>query len=197
MSTEVPTGATPAGFSAHCMDRTLTAEIQASQKIIQEAGTIIRCNFDVYNAEGVQNTLLPAIKETIAELEKDEDGFFMMYEEAYIDKHSEKNDMFNTFAAVVRFNQAIATVMEYAFYHPNTMVIITADHETGGITEDESGKFIYTTESHTQEQVPVFAFGKDAAVFNGAEIENTQIPKTIAKLWGVADFGDPTQPPAL
>lgn len=197
MSTEVNTGATPSGFSAHVMARSDSVGIQASQEVIKQAGTIIRCNFDVYNGEGVQTQLLPAIDETFSALTADEDGFFMMYEEAYIDKHSEKNDLLNTFAAVIRFNRAISYVMEYAYYHPNTFVLITADHETGGITPDDTGTFQYTTESHTTSDVPIFAFGKGAEVFDGANTENTQIPKTIAKIWGVADFGDPTQPPAL
>ena len=43
----------------------------------------------------------------------------------------------------------------------------------------------------------MFAYGQGSEVFDGVTVENTQIPKTIAKLWGVEDFGDPATQPAL
>ena len=122
----------------------------------------------------------------------------MMYEEAYIDKHCHDNDAKDAYLAMVRFNQAIALFMEYAFYNPETMVIITADHETGGLHLDENGEFKYTSEDHTSTDVPVFAYGAHAEVFNGKTVENVQISKTIAALFGVKIEGtDPEKYPAL
>jgi alkaline phosphatase len=86
-------------------------------------------------------TLRAAITRTLTALSQDADGFFMMYEEAHIDKHCHNNDAKNAYLAMVRFNQAIALFMEYAFYHPETMVIITADHETGGLQIAANGEF--------------------------------------------------------
>ena len=191
MSTEVPTGATPAAFSAHADNRNDTADIRASQKLLEEQGTIIRCDYNYYDSQ-VATYVEGAVLETLAQLEQDPDGFCMMYEEAHIDKHSHSNDLNGTFMALVRFNQVIGTVMEYAFYHPDTFVLITADHETGDL---HSGAF--HRDSHSGADVPVFAFGEGSAVFDSVTVENTQIPKTIAKLWGVADFGDPYGAPAL
>ena len=191
MSTEVATGATPAAFSAHTDNRKNTADIQTSQKLLEDRGTIIRCNYDFYDNR-VGTEVEGAVLETIAQLEQDPDGFFMMYEEAHIDKHSHSNDLTSTFMALVRFNQVIGTVMEYAFYHPDTFVLITADHETGDL---QNGTF--HSDSHTGVDVPVFAFGQGSEYFDAATVENTRIPKTIAKLWGVTDFGDPYGAPAL
>ena len=115
----------------------------------------------------------------------------MMYEEAYIDKHCAKALLPEAFSTIVRFNRVIAIVMEYAFYHPNTFVLITADHETGGLTEKD-GKFANVTLDHTSADVPIFVYGMGAEIFNGQSIENIQIPMTIASLWGVEDFGDQT-----
>ena len=114
----------------------------------------------------------------------------MMYEEAHIDKYADsvyidEADPLGVFSCVVRFNQAIGTVMEYAFYNPDTFVLITADHETGGLTDD----FEFTTTNHTSADVPVFAYGQGADIFDGFCDENTEIPKAIAKMWGVNDFG--------
>ena len=79
------------------------------------------------------------------------------------------------------------------------MIIITADHETGGLQIDENGEFKYTSDGdHTSANVPVFAYGAYGDVFNNKTIENTQIPKTIAALFGIGIEGtDPENCPAL
>lgn len=197
MSTEVRTGATPSAFSAHADNRNDSADILESQKAVEDAGTIIRCDYDVYTNEEVPAQVEGAMLETLAKLEENDKGFFMMYEEAYIDKHSHINDVNFAFLAVLRFNQVIGTVMEYAFYHPNTFVLITADHETGMLKPGPGGMMAFNSDSHTGTDVPVFAFGQGSELFNDQTVENVQIPKTIAKFWGVADFGDPSVFPAL
>ena len=183
MSTEVQSGATPAGFSAHADDRDDTADILASQKTLQDTyGTLIEADHDLYTAYGVY-TLEQRIASTLNRLNQNEKGFFMMYEEAYIDKHSHDLKVEDTARAVLRFNQAIACFMEFAFYHPDTFILITADHETGGLyVMDE--QFKYNSGGHTGRDVPVYAYGWGAEVFDGATVENVQIPKTIVSLWG-------------
>ena len=189
MSTESETGATPAGFSAHVLNRDDSEGIAASQEILKnEYGTKIKCGYNVYDSVGVDQ-MRTDIRKTLTELSSDDDGFFLMFEEAYIDKHCESNNLSKTFCALIRFNQAIGVFMEYAFYHPDTLVLITADHETGGLTKDLSGAYVYSTTKHTESNVPVFAYGMNAGVFNNRVIENTQIPKTLAHIMGKEDFG--------
>ncbi len=189
MSTEVQSGATPGGFSAHANDRDDTDDILASQKVLQgKYGTIIDGDHDVYTAYGVYQ-LEQRIAANLATLSEDEDGFFMMYEEAYIDKHSHDMKLENTARAVLRFNQAIATFMEFAFYNPDTFVLITADHETGGLYM-MGDKFKYNSGGHTSRDVPIYAYGMGAEVFADQTIENVQIPKTIVSLWGQALAAD-------
>ena len=198
MSTEKQTGATPSAFSAHAYHRSNTTNIQKAQDaLVEKYGTIIDCGYDVYTDEKIAN-LRAAITRTLAELSQEEDGFFMMYEEAYIDKHCSDLDVEDAYKAMVRFNQAIALFMEYAFYNPETMVIITADHETGGLYLDENGDFQFVSEDHTSANVPLFAYGAHADVFDGKTIENVQIPKTIAAMFGVEIEGtDPENYPSL
>lgn len=190
MSTENRTGATPATFSAHADSRSNNETILESQaKAMQEYGTVIDCGYDYYNTrymKVIENHIL----DTVSKLEANENGFFLMYEEAHIDKHCHDNDLESTFEAVVRFNQAIARFMEYAFYNPNTFILITADHETGGLYPDENSALQYTTENHTSDDVPIFAYGDGAELFDGVEIENIQIAHTIASLMGEDNFGD-------
>jgi alkaline phosphatase len=196
MSTEVQTGATPAAFSAHADGRDMSDMIKKSQKELQSAyGTIIDCGYDTYTTSGVLS-IENKVRSNLKTMGQNENGFFMMYEEAYTDKHNHDNNMDMSFKALVRFNQVIATVMEYAFYNPNTFVIITADHETGGLTM-KNGTYIYTSTDHTSKDVPVFAYGYRAELFGGKTIENVQIPQTIASFMGVDDFGDQTQYKAL
>ncbi len=184
MSTETQTGATPASFSAHAEDRNSSSAIRESQTSLQtQLGLVLKCGFTT------PKVIDSYISETISKIEN-ENGFFLMYEEAFIDKKCHNNDLDGTFEAVVRFNQAIGFVMEYAFYNPDTFVLITADHETGGLAPDENGVLTYSTGEHTSADVPVFAYGYGAELFDGQTVENIQIPMTIASFMDVYDFGD-------
>ncbi len=188
MSTESMTGATPAAFSAHADDRDATAEITASQQELKN--TLLKTVTDTYNNRTHTNLIANALKE----LSADEDGFFIMYEEAHIDKNCHNNDLDATYKTVLRFNQAIGQFMEFAFYHPDTFLLITADHETGALLPNANGDLKYNSEDHSNADVPVFAFGEGADIFNGLTVENVQIPKTIAKMWGIDSFGDTNSP---
>ena len=136
-------------------------------------------------------TIEKHITDTLDKVSKDEDGFFLMYEEAHIDKHCHDNDLDQAYLAVIRFNQAIARFMEYAFYNPDTMVIVTADHETGEL-HPEGDSLVYNLDDHSAADVPVFAWGMGAEYFGGQTVENIDIPKYIAKQMGVSSFGDPS-----
>ena len=189
LSTDATCGATPSTFSAHADDRSFYEDITASQAQLQEKyGTIIDCDYDTFNKWGV-GIICDKVTNALNTMAKNPNGCFLMYEEAYVDMNSHKNDMENTFNALIRFNRVIGAVMEYAYYHPNTFVLITADHETGGITL-ENGKYVYTTTEHTGANVPVFVHGYGGEVFNGKTVENVQIAQTFASFWGVKNFGD-------
>lgn len=192
MSTETKTGATPSSFSSHTGNRDNTADILADQLLLMtKNGTVIDCGYDYYNARYMK-VIENHITDTLGKVSADTDGFFLMYEEAHIDKKSHNNDMENTFLALIRFNQAIARFMEFAFYHPNTAVIITADHETGGLTLNENGNLVYTTEDHTAANVPVFAWGEGLESLNEKTVENIELAKLYASLMGEDSFGDPS-----
>lgn len=113
-----------------------------------------------------------------------------MYEEAHIDKMSHNNALDDTFSCVVRFNQAIGLFMEHAFYHPDTFLLITADHETGGLNFHATGGMSFSSTGHTPADVPIFAYGQGTEVFADYNEENNTVPMVIAELWGVPDFGD-------
>ena len=184
MSTEVQTGATPGGFSAHTESRDNSQEIIDDQaKLSEEYGTVIQCGMaDNLKFEAV-------ISSTLNKLGEDEDGFFLMYEEAYIDKNSHDNNLSKMVACVGRFNQAIGVFMEYAFYHPETLVIITADHETGSLALGDDGVYWFHSTGHSSADVPIFAYGQGTEVFAEYNEENNEVPKVIANMWGGENFG--------
>lgn len=190
MSTETKTGATPASFSAHADSRNSTAEIIMKQAEARDLyGTVIDCGFNYYTDRYVVE-IEKKINTMLSTLSANEKGFFLMYEEAHIDKHCHLNDMDMTYQSVIRFNQAIAVFMEYAFYNPETFILITADHETGDLFPNSEGVLEFHDTNHTANNVPVFAYGDGAELFNGQKVENIQIAHTIAHFMGVDDFGD-------
>ena len=191
MSTEAKTGATPASFSAHADARYDSAEIILSQvEARYYYGTVIDCGYTNAFSDRYITSIETHITDMLTNLEKNENGFFLMYQEAHIDKYSHNNDLDNMYNAIVRFNQAIARFMEYAFYNPDTFILITADHETGDLYPNESGVLEYHHDDHTAKNVLIFAYGDGAELFDGMTVENIQIAHTIASFMGEDNFGD-------
>lgn len=184
MSTDAQTGATPSGFSAHANDRDDSDDIlKCQQKLMLDHGTIFRCGLSS------TKTCEATVSEVLSELDQSE-KFFLMYEEGYIDKNCHSQSASGAFECMIRFNQAIGLFMEYAFYHPDTLVLITADHETGGLYFTEDGNPVVPYDDHTSANVPIFAYGQGAEVFADFDGENNLVPQYIAKMWGMETFGD-------
>ena len=186
MSTDKQSGATPAGFSAHADSRNSSTDIIKTQgKLMVDHGTLFKCGL------GSTRSCEAAVNEVLAALDQREQ-FFVMYEEGYIDKNCHNQDIAGAFECMVRFNQVIGLFMEYAFYNPDTLVLITADHETGDLYFDENGTPVCPYDDHTSANVPFFAYGQGAEVFDGFDGENNLIPQYIAAMWGIESFGDGT-----
>ena len=91
---------------------------------------------------------------------ENENGFFLMVEGAYIDKYSHSNDIVNALAETRSLFDAIAVGYAYVEENSSTTVIVTADHETGGLklatTKSEVQNSLYVSENHTSTSVPVY-----------------------------------------
>lgn len=87
------------------------------------------------------------------------------------------------------FDKAVGRVLDFAQKEGHTLVIITADHETGGVTivdgdrEAHLVKLNFSTKDHTAVMVPVYAFGPGAERFSGI-YENTEIFQKILTSFG-------------
>ena len=118
-------------------------------------------------------------------LSADEDGFFLMVEGACIDKNSHDNDFEGATLCTEEFDKAVKAALQFAEEDGETLVVVTADHETGGIKLDQkTGEYYYTSDSHTNVDVPVFVSATDAGFKSGDKIKNRQIPVQIARVMG-------------
>ena len=99
-----------------------------------------------------------------------------MVEGAHIDKRSHDKDADEARIAVLEFDKAISAVLDFAEENGNTLVIITADHETGSVTLQDDGTYKWTTGSHSAANVPVLVYGCDSFIENGEVVDNKDIP---------------------
>ncbi|MGM0551022.1 MAG: alkaline phosphatase [Bacteroidota bacterium] len=114
-------------------------------------------------------------------------GFFLMVEGSQIDWGGHDNDIDYITSEVIDFSNAVEKALAFAKKNKETLVIVTADHETGGLGlngGDEQAHTVdagYTTDYHTGVMVPVFAFGPGAEEFMGI-YDNTDVFKKMKKL---------------
>jgi len=132
-------------------------------------------------------SLAELTEKAIEILSQDDDGFFLMVEGSQIDWMGHRNDGTNLVAEVVDFDNAIGTGLDFAEENGETLVIITADHETGGfalldgsVKNQTVDKTEFATKEHTASMVPLFATGPGSEVFGGI-IDNTDIGKAIIR----------------
>ncbi len=142
---------------------------------------------EMKNCTGKKDT--PSIeqmtKKAIDLLDDNENGFFLMVEGACIDKFSHKNNLEGATMNLVEFDKAVGYAMDYAAKDGDTLVVVTADHETGGIKYNGvTGEYYYTSKGHTTADVPLYVSAKDAGFTDGAIVENRQISVQIARVMG-------------
>ena len=133
------------------------------------------------------NYLTNATMKAIDLLSGNKNGFFLMVESSLIDEYGHSNDYQKVIDEVLDFDQTVASVLEWAKNNPNTLVIITADHATGGVVlhsgEPTKGLVIgsFSSTNHDGVFVPIFAYGVQAETFRGM-YENTEIFDKILKI---------------
>ena len=109
-----------------------------------------------------------------------------MIEGAHIDKHSHSNDSEKTTEALLEFDRTIKAMLDYAKADGETLVVVTADHETGGL-KLKNGEYQYTSDGHTAANVPVLVYGSDKIVSGGKKLNNYEIPMRIAYTLGFTE----------
>lgn len=126
-------------------------------------------------------------------LNRNEKGFFLMVEGEGVDmgSHANREDYF--IHHLNRLDEAIKVGLDFAARDERTLVLVTADHETGGLNviggvkRKKKVKLSWATDRHTGQPVPLFAFGPHALRFTGLK-DNTEIPKIMAELLRLEAF---------
>lgn len=117
-------------------------------------------------------------------MEMDPDGFFLMVEGGKIDYASHGNHIQRTTREVVEFQNAVQIALNWMQGRSDTLMIVTADHETGGLTAFNQGIGNYPTATwsstdHTAADVPIYLTGADAYLIEGfvqsGKIDNTDV----------------------
>lgn len=128
---------------------------------------------------------------TFLQKHNEDKGFFLLVEGSQIDwaNHAHEGNM--AISEILDFDQTIKNVLAFAQANGETLVIVTADHETGGMALNEGSKMkrpklAFTTNGHTASLVPVYAYGPGSELFHGL-YENTAIYQKMRQALG---FGD-------
>lgn len=140
-------------------------------------------------SEGRGDMLPVSTAKALELLSKNEHGFFLMVEGSQIDWGGHDNDLDYILNETLDFDKACGIALDFAGKNGETLVIITADHETGGLSlpvdEFNSGKpeGKFSTGDHSAIPVPLYAKGPGGDQFHGF-IDNTDIFKNIYRLFG-------------
>ena len=209
VTTDYLYGATPAGFSAHAMDRDdkkavtetqlssgidflagLTSNIYgqtlyknmisaspyyfgntlSDSEIAQKDKVMLALNIEDDTANSV--SLSDTTKAALSYLERDTNGFVLMIEQAYIDKHSHNNKFGDMVSRMHSLGETVDAVMEWVGDRNDTVVLISADHETGGLSVSKTEQlqfsyngqngtfyFAWRSKNHTQAFVDLYVYG--------------------------------------
>lgn len=168
-STDHSTGATPSAFYAHTTNR-------HDKETIEQYKQSATQTMDIVVPVDKISDIVPTKLQYLSN-KSDKNGFFALFEGAKIDTASHHNNLNDMKTELYDFDLAVMHATDFVYYHPNTTLIVLADHETGGLTADCQ----YTRTGHTGVDVPVHAYGQHAHLFRG-EQDNTDIHHKINQI---------------
>lgn len=123
----------------------------------------------------------------IETLSKNSKGFFLMVEGGLIDHACSDETKAECIAEVLEFDKAVKAALDFTEKDGNTLVVVTADHETGSLVYDSEAKeYDFLTASHSATDVPVYAYGVGASEFTGAMV-NTDINHKIKAIFDLPE----------
>jgi alkaline phosphatase len=204
------TDATPAAFYAHQTDRSMAdriagdflknpsdilvgggsihfkGSVEAQSSSLPRTKFVLNDDSVVSKIRGRQNFLESGLKMSLKECSQRRRPFFIMAEGAQIDHGGHNNNLEYVVREVIDFDQAVKRALEFADKNRETLVIVTADHETGGLTligGDINSGYVhgnFSSTDHTGVPVPVFAYGPGSDLFRGV-YQNTEIFYRVLK----------------
>lgn len=137
--------------------------------------------------DGRGDFLPDATQLALQSLSANEAGFFLMVEGSQIDWGGHANEADYVVTELLDFEKTMGVALDFAKSNDETLIIVTADHETGGYTlaSDDNNynkiKDTFSTDGHSATMVPVFSYGPGSEEFGGI-YENTEIYHKIMEL---------------
>lgn len=128
----------------------------------------------------------------LARISRGDRGFFLFLEDEDTDTHSHRGNLDRVVQAVAALDVVAEKAVEFARQDGKTLVLTTADHETGGLTvfegrEGEPLDYRWVTDDHSAAPVPIFAFGPGSERFVGV-LDNTEIARILDDLLALELF---------
>ncbi len=174
------------------------ADIEALEPGTRSFGQFSWADFQNVTNTDKTPTIERMTKEAIDILDDDEDGFFLMVEGAHIDKFSHDQDIDNAVIQLAEFDKAIAYALDYANKDGSTLIVITADHETGSVAySPDKGGYYCQTGSHSDANVPLLVSDSAAGFNSGEAIKNKRIAAQLALCMGAEKGAFPACTPVL
>lgn len=211
--TKAVTDATPAAFYAHCPDRNQTEPIvkdlmncgcsvimgggtgivpAEGVALLREKGALVRLEGEKHCAPASErgHFLEESVSQALQTLEKNPKGFFLMIEGSQIDTAGHARNLAELVQEVLDFDRTLGVVLRWMQKNPDTLLVVTADHQTGGLSllggNRQKGEVVaaFSTKRHSGVAVPIYAAGAGAAAF-GCIQENTEFKKKILNACGL------------
>lgn len=153
--------------------------------IIQKSGRVVGLfsegSLPEHNS-GREPTTVNMTKKAVEFLEDALNGFFLMVEESQVDWGGHSNNAEYILGEMASLNEVVNYCLDYQELHPEVLVVLTADHECGGVAvhDSEDGKLDirFTSGYHTAGFVPIWATGPGAEIFDSF-MDNTDIGKIL------------------
>jgi len=132
--------------------------------------------------EGSNPTTTQMAEMALNKLEQNQNGFFVMIEESQVDWGGHANSAEYIQGEMASLNELINFTLDYQLSHPDVLVVLTADHECGGVAvhdgSDSNLDIRFTSDYHSANFVPIWATGPGSEVFD-AFMDNTEIGKQL------------------
>jgi alkaline phosphatase len=173
-------------LKAHGYDVVYTIEDLKASKSAKIAGLLAKEHMPTI-LEGRNGALEAMVRKATETLSQDKDGFFLMVEGSMIDWGAHENNIDYTLSEMNDLDKAVGAALEFAKANRETLIVVTADHETGGLTipagnlNDGEITVNFSTKGHTGVMVPIFSYGPGADQFSGIN-ENTFFLDRFLKL---------------
>ncbi|KAA0230454.1 alkaline phosphatase [candidate division KSB1 bacterium] len=167
-------------------DRTAIRTLEEFQKLAKPKKLVGLFEAGHLGKADSRTVTLPAMTAKAIEiLAQNKNGFFLMVEGSQIDWGSHDNNSDYAIMEMVDFDDAIGVGLDFAKKNNETLIVVTADHETGGysllggsVAEKTVTKTAFTTTGHSGVMVPIFAFGPGSEVFGGIH-DNTIVGQKL------------------